>query len=102
MEQDIEQERLRKAFNIKPRVSQVEQPEQNLSNDPRLQLARRVLAERERVDITEILKEIADAIDAGKRGVAQGKVREAQKIIAGNNVSRQERELLEHFEDMLK
>lgn len=95
----MEQERLKQAFNIK---EQPEQETETLADDPRLQLARKVLAGRGKEDIVSLLTEISDDIDSGKMGLAQEKIDRAEKIAQENDISYQERLVLKRFKDMIK
>lgn len=102
MEENIELERLKQAFNIK------EQPTEEVSsqvtldpNDPRLVAARKVV-DREQVSIAPMLIKIKDYIDAGKKGIAWGEIEEAEKIIQTHNTPKWEQTLLKQYKDMLK
>lgn len=102
MEENMELERLKQAFNIK------EQPNEEISsqitldpNDPRLVAARKVV-DREQASIAPMLIKIKDYIDAGKKGIAWGEIEEAEKIIQTHNTPKWEQTLLNQYKDMLK
>lgn len=95
----MEQERLQKAFNIKSQMRQ-ETPSDS-SADPRMQMAKQLLDNRETGDISNLLEEIANDIDSGKKGTASEKIKRAEKIAQKIDIPRYEWEELKQLEDML-
>lgn len=95
----MEQERLRKAFNIKETIKENTPTETGV---PNLDIVSKVLASRKRTSISPLLDEIKEAIDSGKLGVAKGKIDLAEGAIKGKDVAQWERKLLTQYEDMLE